>query len=304
MSVHYTEPSVFGSMTGSPQKPITILTHGYPESSYIWRRVTGTLSERVPLFVVDQPGYGLSTPCENGTDKLTAAGAIVDALTAVHGDGVSIILAGHDRGARTMQRLAVSIADFPQVKGLGAFLADIVPIVEEYKSFQNPADAVGYFHWSLLPRGDFATDVIMAYGGGNWVKKIFEFGSGNNSFATDLFKADNAWDIYANFFNQLSVTNASVYDYQAGATVDYDAQVADQAAGRKISMPLHILYSIYNLETLSGFNVAEIWSQWVSNGTNLTVQGIGGQRGHFIIEEAPDETITQINEFMDALGVA
>ena len=53
MSVHYTKRSVFGSMTGSPQKPITILTHGYPESSYIWRRVTGTLSERVPLFVVD-----------------------------------------------------------------------------------------------------------------------------------------------------------------------------------------------------------------------------------------------------------
>ena len=53
MSVHYSEPSVYGNLTGTAQKPILILTHGYPESSYIWRRLTGILSERVPLFVVD-----------------------------------------------------------------------------------------------------------------------------------------------------------------------------------------------------------------------------------------------------------
>jgi hypothetical protein len=58
MSVHYTEPSVWGRATGTDSKPVLILTHGYPESSYIWRRTTGPLSERVPLLVVD---VGLST---------------------------------------------------------------------------------------------------------------------------------------------------------------------------------------------------------------------------------------------------
>jgi haloacetate dehalogenase len=253
---------------------------------------------------VQQPGYGLSTPCTTGTDKLTAAGAIVDALTHLYGNGTSVILAGHDRGARTMHRLAVSIASFPQVKGLGAFLADIVPIVEEYASFTHPLDALGYFHWSFLPRGAFATDVIMAYGGGNWVRQILGFGAGENAEATATFQADNAWDVYANFFDQLSVTNTSVFDYQAGATVDYDAQVADQAAGRKVNIPIHVLYSIYNLETLSGFNVSDVWSRWVEPNVSLTVGGIGGQRGHFIIEEAPEDTVAQLHDFMDTLGVS
>ncbi len=53
LSVHYTEPSVYGSLTGTPQKPVLLLTHGFPESSYMWRYATQALSERVPLFALD-----------------------------------------------------------------------------------------------------------------------------------------------------------------------------------------------------------------------------------------------------------
>ena len=52
ISVHYTEPGVYPN-AGSPEKPILLLNHGYPESSYIWRKVTPELSTRVPLFVPD-----------------------------------------------------------------------------------------------------------------------------------------------------------------------------------------------------------------------------------------------------------
>ena len=48
-----------------------------------------------------------------------------------------------------MQRAAVDIGQggFPFVKAAGVFMADIVPIVEEYASFSNPNKTVGYFHW-------------------------------------------------------------------------------------------------------------------------------------------------------------
>ena len=83
----------------------------------------------------------------------------------------------------------------------------------------------------------------MAYGGGSWVTYINHLGTGINATAAALFQGGNAFAVYANFFNQLSVTNASVYDYTAGATTDYQRQLVDQAAGRKISMPTHVLYS-------------------------------------------------------------
>ena len=52
MSVYHTDPDIFPN-TGTPETPVLILNHGYPESSYIWRRVTPAMSQRVPLFVPD-----------------------------------------------------------------------------------------------------------------------------------------------------------------------------------------------------------------------------------------------------------
>lgn len=52
MSVHHTEPDVY-SDAGTAARPILLLNHGYPESSYIWRKTTAELSKRVPLIVPD-----------------------------------------------------------------------------------------------------------------------------------------------------------------------------------------------------------------------------------------------------------
>ena len=43
----------------------------------------------------------------------------------------------------------------------------------------------------LTPAGNFATDVIMAYGGGNWVRQIFKYGSGLNESGIAKFQADS-----------------------------------------------------------------------------------------------------------------
>jgi hypothetical protein len=156
---------------------------------------------------------------------------------------------------------------------------------------------------NFLPKKDFATDVIMAYGGGKFVTFINNLGAGANETATAIFKSGKAFEVYANFFNQSSVTNSSVYDYTAGATVDYHAQLRDQANGRKISMPTHVLYSYDNLVVVSGFNVEETWARWVEPGTSLTTGPVCCGQGHFIIELAPDQAIEQLNDFMDRLGV-
>lgn len=119
----------------------------------------------------------MSEACPNGTDERTNAGAILETVSQLFGDGKSVILGGHDRGGRAMQRAAVDIGQggFSFVKAVGLFVADIVPIVAEYASFSDPSSAVGYFHWAFLPRveGDFSTNVIMAYGGGNWVSALY-----------------------------------------------------------------------------------------------------------------------------------
>ena len=78
----------------------------------------------------------------------------------MYGDGVHVVLAGHDRGARTMHRAAVAIELFPQIQALGVFMADIVPIVEEYAAFSNPNDSVGYFHWVGEYTWPYVTNIL------------------------------------------------------------------------------------------------------------------------------------------------
>jgi haloacetate dehalogenase len=91
----------------------------------------------------------LSTVCPNGTDMRTMAGALIDTVVQIYGKNKTVVLAGHDRGARSMQRAAVDIGQggFTQIRAAGVWLADIVPIIIEYGSFSNPNNSVGYFHW-------------------------------------------------------------------------------------------------------------------------------------------------------------
>ncbi|KAF4589072.1 putative Fluoroacetate dehalogenase [Ophiocordyceps camponoti-floridani] len=307
LSVHYTEPTVYGNLTGSAKKPVLILLHGWPQSSYAWRHVTQALSERVPVIAFDTPGYGLSSPCASGADQLTTGTAILEAVTKIYGKNTSIILAGHDRGARIVQRLAVNIDHFPHVRAMGVFIVDILPVYEKFRSFSKPQNAIGYYHWSFLPRGAFALDMIKAYGGGNFIKGSLQGGSGPNEKGLKLFKSDNAWEVYANFFDQVSIANYSISDFRSSATVEYETQEADQKAGRKIKMPCFVFYSEH-MQTRSGlsssgFSMAEIWPNWVATGVKLILEGVGRGIGHFIVEEAPEDTIQAMDSFMDDLEV-
>ncbi|QIW97750.1 hypothetical protein AMS68_003268 [Peltaster fructicola] len=254
-----------------------------------------------------RPGYGLSEACPDAYDERTNANALVELVSKIFGKDKYIILGGHDRGARAMQRLAVDMGQgaHPEVHGLGVFLADIVPIVDEYDSFANPNSSVGYFHWAFLPRvqDQFSLRMIMAFGGGNMADFLNEQGAGINATAKAQFYSDNALAVYHTFFDQLSVTNASVWDYWSAAGPDYLDMVADQKAGRKIKMPLHVEYSQLNMVTYSGFDMKAIWGNYVDDMSLLTTQAVCCGQGHFIVELAPDETVAQLNEFMDKLGV-
>jgi hypothetical protein len=56
ISVHYTDPDVFLD-AGTADRPILLLNHGYPETSYIWRNVSPDISKRVPVVIPDvSPG--------------------------------------------------------------------------------------------------------------------------------------------------------------------------------------------------------------------------------------------------------
>jgi haloacetate dehalogenase len=81
-------------------------------------------------------------------------------------------------------------------------------------------------------------------------------------------------------------------DYRAGLTVDVAAERADRAAGRRLEMPVQVLWSRRDdLEELYGDPLA-VWESWAPD-----LRGHGIDSGHHMAEEAPGELAAALLSF-------
>ncbi|MCJ1358749.1 MAG: hypothetical protein MMC33_008749 [Icmadophila ericetorum] len=302
--------------------PVLVLVHGWPQTSYMWRHLIPMLSDEYPLFVPDVnippsshriqkstltvpiqlPGYGSSTLSTTGNDKLTYSTALIESLYSVYGPKITTILIGHDRGARTLHRLCVSRADFPNLQILGLILADIIPTYEQFAAFSNPVALTRYFHWGFLPNTALSIPMIKAFGGANFCRMIMQSantGGANENGIANLF-SHGSLDVYARHFNKAEMIEGTCRDYEAASKEDYAAQIEDQKEGRKLDVPTLVLYSEKNLGAMA--DVPVVWKRWVKEGTRLETKGIGEGYGHFFLEEAPELSYEHIIAFCKSLG--
>lgn len=81
---------------GAGPRPLVLL-HGWPQTSFAWRRVVPLLGDRFTSIAFDLRGVGRSSPAGRGFDKVAMAGDIHAALASLHIERP--ILIGHDIGA-------------------------------------------------------------------------------------------------------------------------------------------------------------------------------------------------------------
>jgi haloacetate dehalogenase len=79
-------------------------------------------------------------------------------------------------------------------------------------------------------------------------------------------------------------------DYRAGATIDFELDEADRGK-RRIACPVLALWS--GREELGRwFDVLGVWREWADD-----VRGRALDCGHFLAEEAPEETYEELRTF-------
>jgi pimeloyl-ACP methyl ester carboxylesterase len=244
------------------------------------------------------PGYGDSSPSTLGYDKRAIGRLILEALdkhlksygskSSTH----SIVLIGHDRGARVIHRIAVDRSLFANFDIRSVVLLDIVPTVVQFESFAQAKPAVGSFHWTFLANVEIAVPMIKAIGGDIFIKQLIKKWAGKTEAKCPI--DDDALEVYGSYFKNETNIRAACEDYRAGATEDIDQQIQDQKDEKKIDIPTTVIYS----ETYIGsrYNVKEVWSNWVTPGTYLETIPIGHGAGHFLPEEQPAETIAAIRK--------
>ncbi|KAF2160963.1 hypothetical protein M409DRAFT_70047 [Zasmidium cellare ATCC 36951] len=279
--------------------PVLCVVHGWPQSAYMWRHVIASWKDSISLFIVELPGYGFSS-LPPAHDKRTVGTLILEALQQVF-PSRPVVWCGHDRGARIGHRMIVD--NDPKHNITSAILIDIVPTKEQWAAFANPLASVAYYHWPFLAIPT-APQLIEGFnsGPGEFTRINLSRAQGANSAGVAKFREDLAIDHYAHQFTNPECVAGSCGDYAAGATTDVEAQEKDQREGRKVSVPLMVVYSAGSLGRMH--NVEKVWGGWVDGkaGKEVRFEGIGDEFGHYLPEECPEKIVGLVGEWIGKYG--
>jgi haloacetate dehalogenase len=282
-----------GAIVQTSQAKINILTagkgfpllllHGYPQNSYMWHKIAPRLAADFSVVMADLRGYGDSSKPKGEPDHSNYSKKIMaqDQVEMMSQLGYQeFYLVGHDRGARVAHRLAL---DYPEkVKKLA--LLDIIPTYELYKTTDRDF-ATAYYHWFFLIQPYPLPETLI---GGNpeffLRQKLQSLARGNDVFTPEAIAE------YLRCFNNPDTIHATCEDYRAAASIDLVDDELD--LNKKLTCPVLILWGTKGFVGRK-YNVVEIWKK---KAIALSAKAIAC--GHFLAEEAPEETYQAIREFL------
>lgn len=250
--------------------PAVVLLHGHPRTHTTWHAVAPRLvAAGFTVVCPDLRGYGRSRgpePDERAelySDRVMAQD-IMQLMSALGHERFAVV--GHDRGSYVAYRAAL---DHPRRVAHLAVL-NSVPILEALER-ADARFAESWWHWFFYA-SEQAERVICADPLA-WYRPDPER-MGQENFR-DLVSA----------ITDPATVRAMLTDYRAGLHVDRAVDAADRAAGRRITCPTLIAWSVRDdMEDLYG-DVAAVWRPWLEQ--EATTARIDS--GHHMAEDNPAE---------------
>jgi haloacetate dehalogenase len=256
--------------------PPLLLLHGIPETHVMWRLVAPRLAEHFTVVATDLRGFGASGKPPGGPAAYSMrelARDQVEVMRALGHDRFAV--AGHDRGARCAYRMAL---DHPDAVSRLAVL-DIVPTEEVFRRMDGDT-SLGFWVWSFLAAPEPVPERLIAQAPDVLVNHMLDEWSGDPAVFGPEIRAE-----YVAAFGDPETIHAICEQYRAAATLDREH---DREGGR-IECPVLVLWS----EGSPLPDPLETWRGWATD-----VRGGPLRVGHFLPEEAPDETAGRLIEFL------
>ena len=270
--------------------PPLLLLHGNPMTHVAWHKIANQLAERFHVIATDLRGYGDSVGPEDG-----GANHINYSFRAMAQDQVHVMaelgytefqVAGHDRGARTTYRMCLDHAD----KIERAALIDILP---NHHIWNNATKdwAMKSWHWLFMAQPYDMPEQMMAGVSPEYFmeKKLSKKGIGLAPFTKEAFAE------YVRCFNWKTI-RGSCEDYRACVTCDLEMDTADFEAGRKSSCPTLVIWGARSHTGTVHGDVKAIWADYAAG----PLSGGPIDCGHYVQEEAPEETLANLQAFFAA----
>ncbi|MBD2343686.1 alpha/beta fold hydrolase [Anabaena subtropica] len=263
--------------------PALLLLHGYPQTHVMWHKIAPRLAENFTVVATDLRGYGdsskpTSIPHHLNYSKRVMAQDQVEVMSKLGYE--EFYLVGHDRGARVAHRLVLD--HLHCVKKLA--LLDIAPTHKMYETTDKEF-ATAYYHWFFLIQPDNLPETLIGANPEYYLRKCLEkWGKDFSAFHPQALAE------YIRCFCQPAVIHATCEDYRAAATIDLTHDELDME--QKIPCPLLVLWGEKGIIGRK-YNVLETWRERA-----IDVRGHSISCGHFLPEEAPEETYQAIYKFL------
>ena len=265
------------------QGPALLLLHGHPQTHVMWHKVAPRLAERFTLVAADLRGYGDSAKPDAGTEaysKRTLARDNVELMRLLGHERFAVL--AHDRGARVAHRLAL---DHPAVVER-LMLLDIAPTLAMYRQ-TDEAFARAYWHWFFLIRPAPLPERLIEADPEGYLKGVM----GTRSAGLAPFPPE----VLAEYLRCLSLPGTArgiCEDYRASAGIDLAHDQADLDAGRRLELPLRVLWGADGTVGRCFDPLAE-WRQVANQVSGRALPG-----GHYLAEEVPDLVLEEALAFL------
>jgi haloacetate dehalogenase len=266
------------------QGPALLLLHGHPQTHAMWHAVAPTLARHFNVVLMDLPGYGDSArpPADAAHvhhSKRAMAAAALALMRSLGHEQFSVL--AHDRGARVAHRLAL---DHPHhVRRL--MLLDIAPTLAMYEH-TGEAFARAYWHWFFLIQPAPLPERLINADPVAYVREVM----GRRHGGLAVF-APRALAEYERCMAKPGTATSICEDYRASASIDLEHDRADRATGRRLALPLRVLWGEHGAVGRC-FDVPALW--------RAAADDFSGQSlpcGHYIAEEVPQLLLSAALEF-------
>ncbi len=262
--------------------PPLLLLHGYPQTNMMWHKIAPALAAHFTVIAADLRGYGDSSTPDSDAEhtpysKRAMAADMVRLMTDLGHQ--SFMVAGHDRGGRVAHRMARDHAN--RVKRLAVL--DIAPTAAMYGQ-TDMRFATAYYHWFFLIQPAPLPERMI-----NADPEFFLRSKCGQWGRTEGAITDDAFAEYLRCFQRPETVHAMCEDYRAAATIDlvHDAVDADV----RLAMPL---LALWGGDGFVGTNY-DVLAEWRKVAEDVSGHGVPG--GHYLPEEAADETLAALLNF-------